>query len=160
MNMAVMQAQMQPEIQRGYADDARACADILLDWVRETPWVPELWTHPETETFVRSLIKRGSVSVLRQGDDAVAGFIDAKDGWLNCLYVAKHARGLGQGKMLIDHAARLNPTGLHLWCFAQNQAAVRFYTRAGFREVARTDGDNDEGLPDIQMYRAGDQNND
>ncbi|MBI1492657.1 GNAT family N-acetyltransferase [Halocynthiibacter styelae] len=136
--------------------DAAACAQILCSWGQENPWMPRLWTAAQTEAFVSGLIARGSVSVLRGEGGQLSGFLDLNDGWVNCLYLAPHARGQGQGKMLIAHAARLHPSGLHLWCFADNRAAVRFYTRAGFREVARTDGDNDEGLPDIQLYRPAD----
>jgi len=137
------------------AEDAAPCAAILMSWVQENAWMPKLWTLPQTEAFVSGLIERGSVSVLRNEAGQVAGFLDLHEGWINCLYLAPQARGQGQGKALIAHAARLHTSGLHLWCFAENQAAVRFYTDAGFREVARTEGDNDEGLPDIQFYRPG-----
>lgn len=135
--------------------DAVSCATILMGWVQENAWMPKLWTLPQTEAFLAGLITRGSVTALRDEAGQIAGFLDLHDGWINCLYLAPQARGQGQGKTLIAHAARLHPPGLHLWCFAENQAAVRFYTHAGFREVARTEGDNDEGLPDIQFYRPG-----
>jgi hypothetical protein len=41
-----------------------------------------------------------------------------------------------------------------LWVFVENPGAQRFYQRAGFYEVARTDGsDNEELIPDIRMRR-------
>jgi len=135
--------------------DAPVCAEILLNWVRQTPWMPELWTMAQTENFVGSLIARGSVQVLRGSDEIIMGFIDVRDGWVNCLYLTKGARRQGFAKLLLDHAARLHPEGLHLWTFAANEGAIRFYQREGFSEVKRTDGDNDEGLPDIQFHRAG-----
>ena len=143
------------QIATAQPNDTRACTNILITWVRENDWMPELWTIKQTTEFVADLIQRRTVHVLQDRDRHVVGFLDLHNGWVNCLYLADHARRQGQGKALIHHAARLHPTGLHLWCFAQNQAAIRFYTHLGFRDVARTDGDNDERLPDIQFYRPG-----
>jgi hypothetical protein len=42
--------------------------------------------------------------------------------------------------------------GLSLWAFLANDRAIDFYGRAGFVEVLRTDGrDNEEHEPDMQM---------
>ena len=43
------------------------------------------------------------------------------------------------------------PGGMQLWAFRSNTAAIRFYERHGFRQVRWTDGDNDEGEPDVLM---------
>ncbi len=40
---------------------------------------------------------------------------------------------------------------LKLWTFQANEDARRFYIREGFREVRMTDGDNEEGLPDVML---------
>jgi hypothetical protein len=43
----------------------------------------------------------------------------------------------------------VSPEGLQLWTFASNASAQRFYERHCFVETRRTDGDNEEGAPDI-----------
>lgn len=41
---------------------------------------------------------------------------------------------------------------VELWTFVANTGAQSFYRREGFAEMRRTDGDNEEHLPDI-LYR-------
>ena len=67
---------------------------------------------------------------------------------VTALYVAQP--GQGRGKALLDHA-KDQETGLTLWTFIANQRARRFYAREGFSEVGRTEGDNEEGLPDMRL---------
>ena len=43
------------------------------------------------------------------------------------------------------------PEGLTLWTFVANEGARRFYAREGFVEVGRTEGENEEGLPDVLL---------
>ena len=59
--------------------------------------------------------------------------------------------GQGHGKRLLDHA-KAHRSKLQLWTFVANTGAQRFYSREGFTEVERSDGDNEEKLPDI-LYR-------
>jgi len=73
-------------------------------------------------------------------------------GWIEQLYVDPARTGQGIGSALVDHAKAVGTGELQLWTFAANTGAQRFYERHGFREVTRTDGDNEEGAPDIQ-YR-------
>jgi putative acetyltransferase len=40
---------------------------------------------------------------------------------------------------------------LSLWTFQANEGARRFYAREGFAEVRMTEGDNEEGLPDVLL---------
>lgn len=141
------------EVQIAHADmeDAGACAGILDDWISETAWMPRLWSIQETEGFVEGLIARNTVFCARRNGQFL-GFMDLHNGWINCLYLAPAARGSGLGCMFLETARGVYPGGLHLWTFAANTRAISFYRREGFREVAQTNGDNDEGLPDIQMY--------
>ena len=60
--------------------------------------------------------------------------------------------GRGIGSALLDHAKARRPDGLDLWAFQSNTGARRFYERHGFVAVAETDGDNEEGAPDVR-YR-------
>ena len=59
--------------------------------------------------------------------------------------------GQGIGSRLLERAKAERPDGLDLWTFQANTGARRFYERHGFVEVARTDGDNEEGEPDIRL---------
>lgn len=78
--------------------------------------------------------------------------IDRDQSYVTALYVDAEARGLGIGKALLDHA-KVNAAGeLLLWTFVANTRAQRLYQREGFAEQRRSDGDNEEGLPDI-LYR-------
>lgn len=52
---------------------------------------------------------------------------------------------------LVALAKERRPAGLGLWVFASNTGAVRFYERHGFAVVGGTDGDNEEGAPDLRM---------
>ena len=46
---------------------------------------------------------------------------------------------------------KLRQDRLFLWTFVANQKARAFYRREGFREVEQTEGDNEEGLPDVRL---------
>ena len=72
------------------------------------------------------------------------------DGWVDQLYVDPTYAGRGLGAQLLDVAKVHSPEGLHLWAFQSNAGARRFYERHGFDSVAMTDGDNEEGAPDVQ----------
>ena len=66
------------------------------------------------------------------------------------LYLAPAARRQGSARRW-SRGQGGGPTGLTLWTFAANAAARRFYAAQGFVELRRTDGDNEEGLPDILL---------
>jgi ribosomal protein S18 acetylase RimI-like enzyme len=53
------------------------------------------------------------------------------------------------GTSLVKLAKRERPKELRLWTFASNTGAQRFYGQHGFVETRRTQGDNEEGAPDI-----------
>lgn len=71
--------------------------------------------------------------------------------WLDQLYVDPARTGDGLGASLVDEAKRQRPDGLDLWAFQSNVRAIAFYERHGFREVDRTDGDNEERAPDVRL---------
>lgn len=128
--------------------DSRALAAILGDWVRETGWMPLLHTREEDLAFVRGLTGRGLVTVA--DDDGPQGFLAREGEEVLALYLAPSARGRGLGRILLDRAKAESPR-LGLWTFERNEGARRFYAREGFAEVNRTDGDNEEGLPDVRL---------
>lgn len=81
----------------------------------------------------------------------VDGYIalDLDEAMVTSLFVGPKGRGIG--KHLLDHA-KTRLSHMTLWTFLANTKARRFYAREGFREVARSDGDNEERLPDILLH--------
>jgi GNAT superfamily N-acetyltransferase len=131
--------------------DAAACAAILNEWVAETPWFPDLHGRGAALPFVLGKIATETVTVALAGDGRVAGFLARDGAWVSCLYVAAAHRGRGLGAALLGQARDAAPQGLRLWTFQANMGAQRFYRREGMIESALTDGDNMEGLPDIEF---------
>ena len=130
--------------------DAPACAAIFNDWVDTTPWMPRVHIAEDVIAYYRDHLF-ATCRVLVAGRDAVRGFLalDEASGAIPALYLSAKARAQGIGRALLDHAKALRPAGLSLWAFVANADARRFYEREGFQEVRRTDGDNEEGLPDV-----------
>lgn len=131
--------------------DAPACAAILNAWIDATPWMPRV--HPPDDVvrhYCEHVLPNRRVWVV---GDPVRGYLglDEAEDCITTLYVAEHARGQGLGRALLDAAKEGHDT-LWLWTFQANRGARRFYERNGFHEEARTDGDNEERLPDIR-YR-------
>lgn len=73
------------------------------------------------------------------------------EGWIDQLYVDPDHQSLGVGSALVEWAKTQSPEQIELWTFEKN-GAQRSYERHGFVVIGRTDGDNEEGAPDI-MYR-------
>jgi ribosomal protein S18 acetylase RimI-like enzyme len=139
-------------VRRGLPADAPVCAAILQHWLDATPWLPKLHTLKQTEHFMAEMLFPANTMLIAQTDRTVRGYLAVNaDGVVPSLTVAEGFRGAGVGRALIDEAKRLHPQGLSLWTFVANDGARCFYARHGFREVRRTDGDNDEGLPDILL---------
>ena len=128
-------------------EDAPVMAQILGDWVRATDWMPELHTADEDRAFCLRMVPR---TIVARVDGRTCGFLTRLEEEVQCFYLAAEARGQGIGAALLHEAQRARPR-LALWTFAANAGARRFYARHGFVETGGTDGDNDEGLPDIRM---------
>ena len=90
--------------------------------------------------------------VVAERDGEIVGLLVLDGDWVNQLYVAPGCTGEGVGTTLLDAAKERRPGGLDLWTFQSNVGARRFYERHGFVAVTMTDGDNEEGAPDVQ-YR-------
>ena len=81
---------------------------------------------------------------------AVVALLVLEDEWIDQLYVDPDFIGDGLGSSLIAVAKAERPGGLKLWTFAANTRARRFYERHGFVATGTTDGDNEEGAPDVR----------
>lgn len=131
--------------------DAPACAVILQDWLDATVWMPKLHDVAETTDWMRSDLFRRAEIVVVEADGAVRGLVAVAQGSIAALYLSEGWRGAGLGGRLVERAKGMSAGGLTLWTFQANAGARRFYARHGFVEVARTEGDNAEGLPDAQL---------
>lgn len=137
-------------------DDAAAIAEV---WLRSraaaVPAIPApVHTDDEVRHHFATVVVPSSevwVVVEADGEDIVALLVlDGEE--LDHLYVDPEHQHRGIGTALIERAKIRRPTGLSLWTFQANTGARRFYERNGFIAVATTDGDNEEGAPDVR-YR-------
>ena len=140
-----------PRIVPAKPTHAPACAAILDAWIDENGWMPRLHTREAIETHVRDVVFAMRRAWVALENDTPIGFLALDiEGCITALYVAAPARGRGVGHTLLD-AAKAEERALTLWAFEPNVGARRFYEREGFVEVRQTDGDNEEGVPDVLM---------
>ena len=130
--------------------DAAACAAVFNAWVDATDWMPRVHPPDDVERHYREHVFEVCEVTVAESGGAVAGFLALDgEGFVAGLYLAPEARGRGVGAALLAAAKARRPEGLTLWTFVANEGARRFYAREGFVEVRRTEGDNEEGLPDV-----------
>jgi GNAT superfamily N-acetyltransferase len=144
----------EPTIRRAGPDDADELAELF--WrVREqsVPAIPMI-AHPRETVlpFVRDVLLPGFEVHVVVLDGRMIGFLAlmAPD-HLGHLYLDRPHTGHGLGSRLVELAKARFPDGLRLWAFQDNHDALRFYRRHGFVAVQWTDGDNEEGAPDVLM---------
>jgi GNAT superfamily N-acetyltransferase len=103
------------------------------------------------EWFATVVIPQRETWVIEHAGRIVAVLV-LEPGWIDQLYVDPEFTGRGLGSRLIDVAKQANPRGLNLWTFETNTGARRLYERHGFVAVAATDGDNEEGAPEVRYH--------
>jgi GNAT superfamily N-acetyltransferase len=135
----------------GTVEDAADCAAIFDDWVGATDWMPRVHPAEDVVRHYREHVFRQCAVAVAERHGRAVGFLARNGTWIEQLYLAPEARGLGVGGGLLAAAKAASPGGLTLWTFVANQGARRFYARAGFRELRRTAGENEEGLPDVLL---------
>ncbi|MBM6399735.1 GNAT family N-acetyltransferase [Phycicoccus sonneratiae] len=133
--------------------DVPALADLFLAVRADSvPGIPPLAHPPETVApFLARVVASDTVWVAEENGLPVGFLALGRGGEVEHLYVRSGATGRGTGAALLALARAAHPEGLALWTFAANAGARRFYAREGFVEVGGTDGDNEEGAPDIRM---------
>ncbi len=90
-----------------------------------------------------------------EADDGLVAMMVLLDEWVDALYVDPEWTGRGLGSRLVDVAKEQRPEGLDLWAFQSNVGALRFYERHGFVAIEETNGDNEEGEPDVHYRWSG-----
>jgi GNAT superfamily N-acetyltransferase len=147
------------ELRRARHDEAQTIADLYWDVRRANLATipPVAHTHDEICRWAEEiLLPRHDVWVAAEAQ-RIVGFLalgraeTADAGWVEQLYVHPAYAGQGLGTRLLDLAKRELGGAVQLWTFQSNTGARRFYARHGFDEVEWTDGDNEEGAPDVRM---------
>lgn len=130
--------------------DAGAVADVMAQANAALDWLPRVHSAAEQIGTLGDMIDAGWVDVARI-DRQIVGFVARRGSEIHGLYLLPSQQGSGIARRLMDHA-KTGREDLGLWSFAANTRAARFYVKAGFAEVARSDGaGNDFGLPDIRF---------
>jgi len=141
-------------IRRATQADAVELADLF--WrVREesVPGIPMI-VHPRESVlpFVRDVLLREFEVWVAQVHEVLVGFLALMPpDQLGHLYLSAEHTGRGVGSRLVALAKERFPEGMALYAFQGNTDALRFYERHGFVAVAWSDGDNEEGAPDVRM---------
>jgi GNAT superfamily N-acetyltransferase len=139
-------------LRRGTAADARAAADLWLSARKAAIGVIPPPAHRDDEVrawFASHVVRNTELWVAEDPAGGLVGILVLDGPWLDQLYVEPTMTGRGIGASLVELAKRERPKGLQLWTFASNARAQRFYEQHGFVETRRTEGDNEEGAPDI-----------
>jgi GNAT superfamily N-acetyltransferase len=142
-------------VRRAVESEATAVADV---WLRSrhasVPAIPApVHTDDEVRGWFREVVLPSRpVWVVADEAGGFAAVMVLEEGWIDQLHVDPPWFGRGVGSVLVDLAKAEQPAGLDLWTFASNTGARRFYERHGFVAIAATDGDNEEGEPDVR-YR-------
>ncbi len=133
--------------------DMSDCAAIVNAWIDTTEWMPRVHPEEDVAEYYQDIVFAKYEIFVADDDGAIAGMVAlSPDNIVNALYVHRDHRSKGIGKALLDHAKREATGPIELWTFVENRGAQAFYLREGFSEIRRTDGDNEEHLPDI-LYR-------
>lgn len=140
------------QLRSARTQDMQACATIHNDWIDETSWMPRLHSRAEVEGHYKTAVAQDRKTLVVVSGHLVLGFATlSADQQLSALYVSRANRRRGVGRFLLDTVKREFGDRLQLWTFQANDAAQKFYGREGLFEINRTDGDNEEGLPDLLL---------
>jgi GNAT superfamily N-acetyltransferase len=142
------------DIRLAEPDDARAVADLYLRSRKASvPAIPpSVHDDDDVRNHFATQVLPDCEAWVATDDGVIVGILVLHADWVDHLYVEPGATGAGIGTALLAHAKQRRPDGLDLWAFQSNTGARRFYERHGFVAVAETDGDNEEGAPDVH-YR-------
>ncbi|MCU1494024.1 MAG: putative acetyltransferase [Acidimicrobiaceae bacterium] len=145
----------EPSLRRADIGEVQAIADV---WLRSraasVPAIP-LPVHGDSDIrawFSDVVLATREVWVAEASGGEIVGVLVLEHGWLDQLYLDPGWTNRGIGSRLVDIAKARRPEGLDLWTFQANHGARRFYERHGFTAVEITEGDNEEGAPDVR-YR-------
>ncbi len=142
-----------PVVRRATGVDALAVAEV---WLRSrhasVPANPApVHSDDEVRGWFAEVVAPTRETWVAEVEGSVVALLVLDGRWVDQLHVDPPLTGQGLGSQLIEVAKAERPDGLDLWTFQANHGARRFYARHGFVEVDRTDGDNEEGAPDVRL---------
>ena len=115
--------------------------------------VMEIWlrTNVTAHSFVPADYWKGHYEARSEenGQEEILGFLGLSGGYIAGLFVAEAWQSHEIGKELTDYVKRRKDS-LELHVFAENQRAVRFYKREGFR-IQEQQLAEDTGKPEYRM---------
>lgn len=98
--------------------------------------------------LVKTMFPKADVYVYID-DDKLIGFIGIMDTYIAGIFVDKKVRSKGVGKQLLDYAKEIHHE-LTLHAYRQNERAVAFYEREGFK-VINEDMDEKTSQREVEM---------
>jgi GNAT superfamily N-acetyltransferase len=139
------------ELRRARRDEAGEVAGV---WLRSRqasiPAIPPpAHTDEEVLAWFQEVVLPNREVWVAQSNGTVIALLVLEADWVDQLYVEPGWTGHGVGSRLLAVAQQRRPAGLKLWTFQSNAGARRFYERHGFVAKETTDGDNEEGAPDV-----------
>lgn len=143
----------EPVIRRAHLDESEACADLMWRVRQQSLGSIPQGRHPldDMRTWMRDVVMtRQEVWVAERAGSLVGLLVLGRPDWIEHLYVDASATGQGLGARFVALARAELPGPIQLWTFQSNLGAGRFYERQGFEAVEWTDGDNEEGAPDVR----------
>jgi ribosomal protein S18 acetylase RimI-like enzyme len=145
-------------IRKARSQDMVQCAAIFNEWVDETEWMPRLHSHDDVVRFYKDEVYPQRRTLVAGTAAMVTGYATlSEDGYVSALYVRPKYRRLGIGSLLMRNAKEELGEVVKVYSFQANTAALNFYDNHGFKEINRTDGDNEEKLADVLLeWQAGD----
>ncbi len=147
-----------PVIRRARRDESDSAAALLWRVRRQNLGSIPPGVHPleDMRRWMREVVfDRQEVWVADAGEpDGLVGLLVlAPPYWIEHLYVDEAHTRRGLGSRFVELALQELGGDAQLWTFQSNSGACRFYERHGFRAVQRTQGDNEEGAPDVLYQR-------
>jgi GNAT superfamily N-acetyltransferase len=141
-------------LRQATSGEASAAADL---WLRSryasVPAIPRpVHSDEDVHRWFVSVVLPSREVWVAEADEHLVALVVLDGDWIDQLYVDPKWFGRGLGSQLVNLAKELRPSGLHLWTFQSNERARQFYERHGFQQQEMTDGENEEGVPDVR-YR-------
>lgn len=133
-------------IRKSRADDAPRLFEIWQAAVAATHDFVSPADKAEIAAIVRDqYLPNAPLWVIADEEDRPLGFMGLTGSAMDSLFIDPAHHGRGLGRAMVDHARAIAPE-LSVDVNEQNESAVAFYRRLGFREVGRSPAD-DSGRP-------------
>lgn len=144
-----------PSFRRATQSDAEALTQVYLSSRKKfVSFAPIPHSDEAVYQWIRNVMIPNNQVTLVEQDDKIIGMMalltEEGMGWIEQLYVHPDFVGCGIGTKLIERAKVELASPIRLYTFQQNQDAIRFYERHGFKAIQYSDGSgNEEKCPDV-----------